>query len=852
MDSGSRVPLYYTFGNHQHWVDLQWLWGYHVMPGSVDDMVYMIVETGTKGCVNFDGIGYEKLAAESPETIEQLREGIRRGTIEAVGGSYGQPYGLFHPGESNVRQRIYGARTVRRVLGAWPTTFWEEEFDCFPQLPQMLARTGYRNASLFFQWTWHTPEVPRETSAAVWWEGPDGSRLLAATRNALNLHQWPEDMQILFDQLAAGEQPVAGIGNVPPLILQWVELMRTPDWMCRAEVLLPKLKALLSDPRFEIRATTLGDYLDLVRAGGGEVPVRRYGLDDVWHGMSNGKNDDRMRQASRETEETLLAAESLAAMLGLFGRPYPRWDVYPAYELEEAWRHLLATQHHDNDECEVLCGHIAKAQHTYAQELAPTQYSLEFLAERAGLQEGQRLVYNPLAWEVTDAESGTVVPPIGYAVVEREDAEETADDDDQPYSFWATDHGHEGVLGDLRVVLDTREGTVRLLAPGFPEGLFGDSLVVTKRKDGEPVVFGGVHDVIGESDGVFFTLRAEGTDETIGVEIKFEADLGGFAIWTSVEMYRGAEETVVPEWVCDPGLNGAYRLHLSPALTDWTIRTDAPYSVQTVRPKGEWPKKYPEGDWMTSGQWFEKVRDPFHSSTFVDLADATGKGVQIVHESSQQWFLGEGGVENVLTMRDPWDNGLFLGESKKRIVVVPHGKESARSLWQRAQTHFRKPIELTHHRYHRAAVAPETDLPSRFGALRLDADHALVTAFYREIEDFAGKHLEDYAGKGMGYPYVVRLVEFDGVGEEAALLLPGRVAAAFRTNLLGVIQERLAAAPCARPDFARALPDLGWSVVRVRLKPFEIATLYLDLEMGRKETRDLDAKRHVWATVHRI
>ncbi|MCW5941621.1 MAG: hypothetical protein KIS66_05280 [Fimbriimonadaceae bacterium] len=852
MDSGSRVPLYYTFGNHQHWVDLQWLWGYHVMPGSVDDMVFMIEETGTKGCVNFDGIGYEKLAAESPETIAQLRKGVREGTIEVVGGSYGQPYGLFHPGESNVRQRIYGARAVRRVLGAWPTTFWEEEFDFFPQLPQMLARTGYRNASLFFQWTWHTPEVPRETSAAVWWEGPDGSRLLTATRNALNLHQWPEDMQILFDQLAAGQQPVAGVGNVPPLILQWVELMRTPDWMCRTEVLLPKLKALLQDPRFEIRATTLGAYLDLVRADGGEVPVRRYSLDDVWHGMSNGKNDDRMRQASRETEENLLAAESLAAMLGLFGRPYPRWDVYPTYELEEAWRHLLATQHHDNDECEVLCGHVAKAQHAYAQELAPTQYSLEFLAERVGLSEGQRLVYNPLPWEVTDAESGTVLPPIGYAVVERDDTEESADDDDPPDSFWATDHGYEGVHDDLRVVLDTCAQTVRLLAPGFPEGLFGDALVVTKRKDGKEVRFKGVHDVIGESDGVFFTLRAEGTDETIGVEIKFDAALDGFAIWTSVEMYQGPEETVVPEWVCDPGLNGAYRLHLEPSLPDWTIRTDAPYSVQTVRPNGEWPKKYPEGDWMTSAQWFEKVRDPFHSSTFVDVADAAGKGVQIVHESSQQWFLADGAIQNVLTMRDPWDNGLFLGESKKQFVVVPHEKESAREMWQRAQTCFRKPIELRHRRYHRAAVAPEVDLPAQFGALKFDARHSLVTAFYREIEEYAGKYLDDYAGRGMGYPYVVRLVEFDGVGEEATLHLPGAVAAAFRTNLLGSIEGRLDPEPSGRPDFAHGLPDLSWSALRVGLKPYEIVTLYLDLEMGRKETRDLDAKRHVWATVHRV
>ena len=33
-----------------------------------------------------------------------------------------------------------------------------------------------------------------------------------------------------------------------------------------------------------------------------------------------------------------------AALAGLFGRPYPSWDVYPTWELDEAWRELLAAR----------------------------------------------------------------------------------------------------------------------------------------------------------------------------------------------------------------------------------------------------------------------------------------------------------------------------------------------------------------------------------------------------------------------------------------------------------------------------------------------------------------------------
>src|SRR5215470_4798073 len=132
-------PLYYTFGNHMHWVDMEWLWGYSALPSSARDMLAFCEQTGAKGNVNFDGIGYEKLAVEAPEVIADLRSAITSGTIDVVGASYGQPYGLFHGGESNVRQRVYGARTVRRLLGIWPRVFWEEEFDFFPQLPQVLC-----------------------------------------------------------------------------------------------------------------------------------------------------------------------------------------------------------------------------------------------------------------------------------------------------------------------------------------------------------------------------------------------------------------------------------------------------------------------------------------------------------------------------------------------------------------------------------------------------------------------------------------------------------------------------------------------------------------------------------------
>ena len=76
-------------------------------------------------------------------------------------------------------------------------------------------------AALFFKETWHTPSVPMEDAVAVLWEGIDGSQLLTAPRNKLNVRQWPEEFRRLHrtscQRTTAAERngpansPVAGI-----------------------------------------------------------------------------------------------------------------------------------------------------------------------------------------------------------------------------------------------------------------------------------------------------------------------------------------------------------------------------------------------------------------------------------------------------------------------------------------------------------------------------------------------------------------------------------------------------------------------------------------------------------------
>lgn len=855
------INVHYTFGNHMHWVDLQWLWGYHVLPGCIDDMLHFCRETGASGCVNFEGIGYEKLAAEAPEALVRLREAIQRGIVEPVGASYGQPYGLFHGGESNVRQRIYGVRSAMRLLGFRPVTFWEEEFDFFPQLAQMLAGCGFTFASLFFQWTWHTPEVPKEEAPVVWWEGADGTKLLTATRNRLNLHQWPEDFDGLLDQLAA--RP--GVSQSPiPLILQWLELMPSKDWMCRSEVLLPRMRELLDDPRFDVQFGTLGAYLQSVqRDAGPEVETRNYGPEKVWHGMSLGKNWDAHPRKSAYIERLLVAGEALQATLGLFGRPYANWDVYPTWEFEEAWRQLLAFQHHDNHECEGLCGHVADGLYVKAFELGKQlDRGLRHLSRRIDAPAHSLVVYNPIGMparigtRISSHELASVVdtPAFGYALVE-------AGEFKSPHRRWDI----QGVLArfsadGFEAEINVRDGSFRrlqvpgaMLQPG-EEGATRPKVVWTSG--GNRVESGHVESMQVLDDGASLEL-VFGPENRIVLRYTLCPEMDAIDLHVGVNA-----DGLAP----DPGIAASIQLVFGePFLRDGVV-ADHPYSMETVRPSGPWHRKYPKGDWMTSPQWFETVDHSITGLTFVDLVSGHGEGLLIVHGGSQQWLFPDGEARCVLNMMDPWDEDRAVASGQKTLRLIPHAPISMaerRRLADASLTYF---PGLSSSAYR--TLTPDSNpldgpaLPARFSPVHCRSDNVVPSAFYRETEDFSGRDLPNYAGLEMGYPYVLRLVEYDGYEGEVELVVAGPIDRVAKTNLMGEVESWLTPMEVSDHDQANrplaAAPEelARFGIVPQRLTfrmgPYEIATLYLDIVPGRKQARDLDAKREVWATVHRV
>jgi len=600
------------------------------------------------------------------------------------------------------------------------------------------------------------------------------------------------------------------------------------------------------------------------------LPVRSYTMDQVWHGMTLGKNGDRMRRMSREAEASLLSAETLAAIAGLFGRPYAQWDVYPTWELEEAWRELLSAQHHDNDECEGLCGHVGWFSYEKSKRLSrhsgrfcmrqiienlggkrPNDVSFNWgrlafhedidgtpgIIEKRGHRTDRLIFLNSLGWArkekypwlspVYTTQQEIEIPPFGYAVVEVEKPllletyKEEQDRNLRAIGRLPTEIVH----GDLHVERDTARGSItQIKSKEFPEGALAGAgaFGLVLQREGTETQFEVAR--MRRKEGEAAASPYKHDDQSL------QSHIAPNPVTRAIDLrYSGRVRQP------DPGMNASLQIVFQLSF-DAKIYADFPYGVAEATPIDKGLKKYPTGDWMTSSQWFEEVRRPFTSLSFVDFMDVQNpdRGLLIVHDGSQQWLVhDDGSIRCILTAYDPWDEDYFVDAIGASFHLMPHGPMSNSERWKTAQQFLRPPMF--------SVFDGEPKGPSNFSAVSCDAENVALTAFYRETRDSAkGQQFHAVDVLGVDYPYVLRLLELDGLETATTLTFGATVAGAWKTNLLGEPEE----------DLTESVQ--GGTSLPLRLRPYEIATIYLDLVEGRKQVRDLDARREVWATVHRV
>ncbi len=283
---------------------------------------------------------YAFLEEDDPELLERIA-GLAAGRrFEPTGGMWVEPDCNMPAGESLVRQLLYGQRWFRRRFGAYHTVCWMP--DCFgftAALPQLLRGAGIRHF-LTAKLGWS--ETNRMPYDLFWWEGLDGSRVLAHTfenpesgyngwvgpRSALATWRNYRGRDVHPETLLSVGYGDGGGGPTEEMVERADALDGFPE--------LPAQRFGRVDEFFERAEVSADDRALPVWAGELYLELHRATL----------TTQGRTKRLHRRAERDLVAAEALAALCTLAGDDAQPASPEPA-SLEPLWRVLLRNEFHD-------------------------------------------------------------------------------------------------------------------------------------------------------------------------------------------------------------------------------------------------------------------------------------------------------------------------------------------------------------------------------------------------------------------------------------------------------------------------------------------------------------------------
>ncbi len=322
---------------HAH-IDLAWLWPYGETRRKVRRTFHTalsILQRAPDFRFNQSTAHYyAQLEDDDPALFAQIRAKIKTGQWETLGGMWVEPDTNMPTGESLARQILYGQRYFERAFGVRHKVCWLP--DCFgfsPALPQLLRQGGIDS---FFTIKVNWSETNRFPHDLFWWEGLDGSRVLAHTfdnpiggyngdvqpgcvaptwRNFRGKTAHPQTL------LAVGYGDGGG-GVTPEMVEREVELRDFPA--------LPKARWSTVHGFFEAAHATAAE--TKLPTWSGEIYLELH--------RATLTTQACVKRKHRLAERALITAETVASLAHLRGAPAPQ-------NLEPLWRTLLKNQFHD-------------------------------------------------------------------------------------------------------------------------------------------------------------------------------------------------------------------------------------------------------------------------------------------------------------------------------------------------------------------------------------------------------------------------------------------------------------------------------------------------------------------------
>jgi alpha-mannosidase len=326
-----------ALSGHAH-LDVAWLWPLEETRRKAVRTYHTVVELMDRD----DDFTFNQSSAQlyafveedDHDLFERIKKKVSEGRWEPIGGMWVEPDMNMTSGESLVRQLLYGQRYFQRVFGAASKVCWlPDTFGFTPALPQLLAGAGIE---AFFTHKLNWSETNQFPFDLFWWEGLDGSRVLAHGFNnpnsGYNSDVSPRPLASTWSNFRGKRWH-----NESLLTVGWGDGGGGPT-----EEMLDAANKLQVFPMLPaVRFKRVEDFYQRIRD---EVSLESL---PVWVGelylefhRGTLTSQGRVKYLHRRAERDLLAAEVVSSLAWLMGAEQPT-------TLEHEWRILLRNQFHD-------------------------------------------------------------------------------------------------------------------------------------------------------------------------------------------------------------------------------------------------------------------------------------------------------------------------------------------------------------------------------------------------------------------------------------------------------------------------------------------------------------------------
>jgi alpha-mannosidase len=300
------------------------------------------------------------MADKYPELNDQIKQRIKEGRWEIVGGMWVEPDLNIPDGESLVRQLLIGQRYFQKGYGVTARIGWNpDSFGYNWQLPQIYKRSGL---DYFVTQKMHWNDTNQLPFRLFWWQSPDGSKVLTYFPTDY-VHDNVNPTRISADFAESSQR---NPGTAEMLDLYGIGDHGggpTRDMLDQADHWMTSGKQAAAVPSMRY-GTAQHYFTDIEKQLNPDSPTWNYtslakgytppptapgkmGLptwnDELYFEYHRGvyTSQAQHKRGNRLSETATLDAEKLASFAWLFGAQYPQSD------LTENWKKITFNQFHD-------------------------------------------------------------------------------------------------------------------------------------------------------------------------------------------------------------------------------------------------------------------------------------------------------------------------------------------------------------------------------------------------------------------------------------------------------------------------------------------------------------------------